>query len=256
MKKIRLFANMDRVTRTRVVYILLTAGTVAAALLFVLLNQWIFRLSEKRLYNRTQYEAISIISANSIGAPLSTETRVELFRRCEREGEARAVMPGELNAVAVRERMEVLWSDTLNLHASGDKLPSGESVSTVLRKTHYEATLRDFYDDETGVKLALWCAQSYCTAADGSVYCLSAQLDSRTGEVFSETCALFSNIPDTDVNTVMIPFLEANGYSQTLLKNLTLTETTYGYLGTLTLPDGLTVSLCFETGVQYEIRFV
>ena len=127
MKKIRLFADMNRVTRTRVVYILLTAGTVAAAFLFVLLNQWIFRLSEQSLYDHTEYEAINIISASSIGAPLSTETRVDLFRRCEREGSTRAVMPGELNAVAIQERLELLWSDTLRLHTEGDKLPSGES---------------------------------------------------------------------------------------------------------------------------------
>ena len=42
MKKLRLFAGMDRVKRTRIVYILLTVGTVAAAFLFVLLNQWAY----------------------------------------------------------------------------------------------------------------------------------------------------------------------------------------------------------------------
>ena len=62
---------------------------IAAAFLFVLLNQWIFRLSEQSLYDHTEYEAINIISASSIGAPLSTETRVDLFRRCEREGSTR-----------------------------------------------------------------------------------------------------------------------------------------------------------------------
>ena len=49
MKKIRLFANRDRVTRTRIVYITLIAGTVLIAFLLVLLNRWIFRLSEAGL---------------------------------------------------------------------------------------------------------------------------------------------------------------------------------------------------------------
>lgn len=255
MKKIRLFANRDRVGRTRIVYMLLTAGTVAAAFLFVLLNRGIFRLMESNLYDRTQYEAISIISANSIGAPLSTETRVGLFRSCTREGDERAVMPGELNAVSIRERTETLWNDTLLLHASRDKLPTGESVSTVLRKSRYETVLRDFYNDETGAKLALWCAQAYYAADSGQTYCLSVQFDSRTGEVFSETCALFSNIRESDASAVLIPFLQANGYSETLADNLNLIATAYGYTGSLDLPDGLVITLYYASGVQYEIAF-
>ena len=256
MKKLRLFAGMDRVKRTRIVYILLTVGTVAAAFLFVLLNQWVFRLMERRLYDHTEYEAINIISASSIGAPLSTETRVDLFRRCERQGETRAVMPDELSAVLIRERMEVLWADTLQLHAEGDKLPTGESVSTVLRKSRYEETLRDFYDDTTGAKLALWCAQAYYQADSGKMYCLSALFDSRTGEVFSESCALFSGVREQDAKNALIPFLQANGYSETLVNDFTPSPTAYGFNGTLTLPDGLTISLYYETGVQYEIRFL
>ena len=255
MKKIRLFANRSRVDRTRIVYILLTAGTVAAAFLFVLINHWIFRLLEADLYDRTEYEAISIISANSIGTPLSTETRVDLFRRCVREGEERAVMPGELSAASIRERTESLWSETLLLHASREKLPTGESVSTVLRKSRYETTLRDFYDDDTGAKLALWCAQAYYMADDGQTYCLSVQFDSRTGEVFSETCALFGNITESDAPAVLIPFLIANGYSETLANDMGLIATAYGYTGVLHLPDGLEITLYFASGVQYEIAF-
>ena len=100
MKKIRLFANRDRVTRTRIVYIALTAGTVLVAFLLVLLNRGIFRLSERALYDDPKYEVVSIISANSIGAPLSLKTRVALYLGCERQGEERAVMPGELDAEA------------------------------------------------------------------------------------------------------------------------------------------------------------
>ena len=90
LKKIRLFADRDRVTRTRIVYIALTVGTVAAAFLLVLLNRLIFRLTESALYDDIEYEVVSIISADSIGAPLSLETRVGLFRQCEREGAERA----------------------------------------------------------------------------------------------------------------------------------------------------------------------
>ena len=134
MKKLRLFPNSDRVTRTRIVYIALTAGTVLAALLLVFLNRWIFRLSESGLYDDPKYEAVSIISANSIGAPLSLETRVSLYLACERQGEERAVMPGETDAERISEKLKELWTDTLNLHAPNGKLFTGQSVSTVLKK--------------------------------------------------------------------------------------------------------------------------
>ncbi len=255
LKRIRLFADRDRVTRTRIVYIALTVGTVAAAFLLVLLNRLIFRLAESGLYDNIEYEVVSIISADSIGAPLSLHTRVDLFRQCEREGAERAVMPGELSQSVILERMEALWRETLELHSNGDKLYSGESLSSVQRKSRYTATLRDFYHDESGTKLALWCAQAYYTADSGSVYCLSVQFDSRTGDVYSETCALFGNVRDGDVSGALLPFLRENGYPDALLDDFRPIATGSGYTGVLELNDGLAVSLTYTTGEQYEITF-
>ena len=256
MKKIRLFADRDRVTRTRIVYVALTVGTVIAAFLLVLLNRLIFRLTESGLYDNIKYEAVSIISADSIGAPLSLETRIGLFRQCEREGAERAVMPGELSQSAILDKLKSLWEETLTLHAGGDKLYSGESLRTVLKKSRYTATLRDFYQEETGAKLALWCAQAYYTADSGQVYCVSAQFDSRTGEVFSETCALFKNVRADRLKQILIPFLIENGYSDTIADRFDPIATEHGFSGTLTLPDGLTVSVTVTIGEQYEIRFL
>lgn len=255
MKKIRLFANRDRVTRTRIVYIALTAGTVLIAFLLVLLNRWIFSLSESRLYDDPEYEAVSIISADSIGAPLSLDTRVTLFTQCERQGDERAVMPGELGKDQITERIGELWRDTLNVHAPGGKLKTGETVESVLRKSSYTATLRDFYHDETGAKLALWCVQAYYTADSGRVYCLSAQYDSRTGEVYSLSCALYENVRAGQAQDALVPFLTANGYSDTLAEQTILRSAQEEYTGTLTLPDGLTVLIMYVSNEQYEIRF-
>ena len=135
MKKIRLFANRDRVTRTRIVYIALTAGTVLIAFLLVLLNRGIFRLSEASLYDDPKYEVVSIISANSIGAPLSLKTRVSLFTQCERQGEERAVMPGELDAASITEKLKDIWEDTLRFHAKNGNLITGQSVDAALKKS-------------------------------------------------------------------------------------------------------------------------
>lgn len=255
MKKIRLFANRSRVTRTRITYIALTAGTVTVALLLVLLNRWIFRLSERALYDDPKYEAVSIISADSIGAPLSLETRLALFRRCQRQGDERAVMPGELDESAITERLKSLWTDVLKAHANGNRLPTGESVDAVLKKTRVICTLRDFYNDETGAKLALWCAQAYCNADNGQTYCLSVQFDSRTGEAYAMNCALFGNVADGLEKDVLGPFLWANGYSDALSEQASARTTERGYTLRLTLPDGVTVTAVYDLDEQYEIRF-
>ena len=255
MKKVRLFADRDRVTRTRIAYIALTAGTVAIAFLLILLNRWIFSLSESRLYDDPEYEAVSIISADSIGAPLSLNTRVMLFTQCERQGDERAVMPGELGKDEITERIRELWRETLNVHATGGKLRTGETVDTVLRKSGYTATLRDFYHDESGAKLALWCAQAYYNADGGRVYCLSVQYDSRTGEVYSLSCALYENVREGQAQDALVPFLTANGYADTLSKQAVLLTAPKGQAGTLMLPDGLNVSVAYDANEQYAIRF-
>ena len=255
LKKIRLFANRDRLTRTRIAYLALTAGTVAIALLLVLLNRGIFKLSEAGLYDDPKYEAVSIISANGIGAPLSLKTRVALFVQCERQGEDRAVMPGEMNEAGILEKLKALWEDTLNLHASGGTLFTGESVDSVLKKSRYTLTLRDFYNDTSGAKLALWCAQAYYSADGGRMYCLSVQFDSRTGEVYALTCALFGNTtPDLRASAAK-PFLTANGYATPLSEQIDFTPTQKGYNGTCTLPDGLLFEIAYDVDEQYTITF-
>ncbi len=255
MKKVRLFANRDRETRTRIAYIALTAGTVLFAFLLVLLNRGIFALSEKALYDDPKYEAVSIISANGIGAPLTFATRVSLFLGCERQGEERAVMPGEMSEAEITEKIKDLWSDTLAAHAPGGKLSTGESTESVLKKSRYTLTLRDFYNDETGAKLALWCAQAYYNADSGKVYCLSVEYDSRTGEAYSLNCALFENVQPEQAEAAIVPFLAADGYADTLAEQAVLTPTAKGYTGTLTLPDGLKLELYYSVSEQYEIAF-
>ena len=255
MKKLRLFADRDRVTRTRIAYIALTAGTVLIAFLLVLLNRWIFSISEAALYDDPKYEAVSIISADSIGAPLSLKTRVALFLQCERQGEERAVMPGELSADEVKKSIKELWTETLNQHAANGRLFTGESVDSVLRKSSYTATLRDFYHDESGAKLALWCAQAYYEADGGRVYCLSVQYDSRTGEAYALTCALYENVRTGQAERALIPFLTANGYADSLSEQAQIRNTQKGSAGTLALPDGLVVALTYDTGEQFTIVF-
>ena len=134
-------------------------------------------------------------------------------------------------------------------------MPTGESVGTVFRKSRYTATLRDFYNEQSGAKLALWCAQAYYSGGDGNLYCLSVQFDSRTGDVYSENCALYGCLSSGDANAAFLPFLRAHGYAESLAEKAALTQTDNGFTGTLTLPDGLTLFLNYRSGEQYDLLF-
>ena len=125
----------------------------------------------------------------------------------------------------------------------------------MLRKSRYTVTLRDFYNDETGAKLALWCGQAYYTTESGRIFCLSVQFDSRVGDVYSMTCALFGNVRGELAPSAFEPLLRANGYAESLSGQAILTPTAKGFSGTLTLPDGLRLTLFYDVNEQYSVSF-
>ena len=184
IKRLRKRMNRDRDSRTRLAYIGLSFGTVALAYLLVLINMGVFRLAERNLYDKEQYEATSIISAGRIGEPLSRAVRVDLYRTCTIEGKERATLPEERTEEQARQQIRSLWEQTLSAYADNGYLRTGESVDRILSNSKYTAKLRDFYNEETGAKLAVWGTQAYFTASGGLVYCLSAELDSRTSLSF------------------------------------------------------------------------
>ena len=116
-------------------------------------------------------------------------------------------------------------------------------------------TLRDFYNDGTGAKLALWCGQAYFTSDSGRTFCLSVQFDSRMGDVYSMTCALYGNVREDIRASAFAPFLSANGYKESLSEQATLTPTAKGFSGTLLLPDGLKVRIVYDINEQYTVAF-
>ena len=68
-------------------------------------------------------------------------------------------------------------------------------------------------------------------------------------------CALFDSVQSEQANSAIALFLSANGYADSLAEQATLTPSLKGYTGTLTLPDGLKLSITYNTGEQYEITF-
>ena len=50
-------------------------------------------------------------------------------------------------------------------------------------------------------------------------------------------------------------FLTADGYADSLSEQAGIRPSAKGYTGTLRLPDGLLISIDYNTGEQYEIAF-
>ena len=246
----RALRQKDRSVRTRYTYAALSLGTVVIAYLLVLLNRGVFALTEHRLFNHASYESVNIVSAGGISDPLSRAVRVALFASCEFEGEERATLPEEVSRAEAVERIRQLWEQTLSLYAPGGRLATGEEVSRVLAASKYTARLRDFYNDETSAKIAVWGAQAYYTAAGGRVYCLSAELDSRTNDIYSMTLALFENIDGTDPASDFYPFLDALNEPRSAADGMIVTQTPTGTETTLTLSDGLRLVRETQRGSQ------
>lgn len=244
------FRKKERAEQTRYVYISLTVGTIIIAFLMVLLNRGIFALSEKRLFDRESYETVEISANGSIAEPLSRKVRVGLYGTCTLEGIERAPLPEEMlpeNAIAASKE---IWTKTLNLYAVNGTLKTGESVERVLSGSKYTAKLRDFFNETTGTKLAIWSTQAYYKAKDGRVYCLSLEMDSRTLEPYSLTAALFENIDGSDLATDFHPFLEAIGEPKQIADSAIITPVKNGSETVLTLPDGTKLCRYTEPNVQ------
>ncbi len=246
----RAMQEKDRSVRTRYTYVALSLGTVLVAYLLVLLNRGVFALGEHRLFDRATYESVHIVSAGGIDDPLSRAVRVALFNGCEFEGEERAILPEELSRAEAIEKVRTLWEQTLSLYAPQGRLATGEDTSRVLASSKYTARLRDFYNEDTGARIAVWGTQAYYNAAGGRVYCLSAELDSLTGDVYSMTLALYENIDGTDPASDFYPFLDALGEPRSLTDGMIVTATSVGTETTLRLSDGLRLVRETQRGSQ------
>ena len=244
----------DRARRTRLVYVLLSVGTVVVAYLLVLLNYGVFGLTERNLYGNPAYETVTI-SAGAIADPLSRSVRVELYKACTRQGDERAALPEERSKSDALAQVKSLWEQTLSLYAeaNGGSLKTGESVDRVLRGSKYTARLRDFYNEQDDTKIAIWSAQAYYTASDGRVYCLSAELDSRVQDVYSITVALYDSIDGSEPERDFLPMLDALGESGNALSRIQTVETEQGEASELSLSDGICILRYTQPGVQYYL---
>lgn len=250
-KSVRYRLMEDRSKRSRTVYLVLSIGTVLVALLMVLANIGIFSLIENGLFGKETYDRIPSVSVSAFSVPLPRQIRVSLYRTCRTEGSERAPLPEERTSADALAQVQTLWSKTLiYLSPDGKTLRTGESVDRVVRNSRYSTKLRDYFDSDHTARLAIWSTQAYYTAADGRVYCLSAELDSRTNDVYSVTTALFENIDGSDSAEDFFPILDELKEAQSIAENAIVTPVDGGTETVLTLSDGTKLIRYTEPGVQ------
>lgn len=239
--------------RERVIHVYagIGLGTVAAALLCVGLN-WIF-LSARRssFFNTPGYRPLVVEEQEELGAPLSLTTRLDLFAQCEIEGPERLPLPEELSKKEILVATRELWEQYLMEMVVGN---DEEALNRIVSDSRASAVLRDFYNESTGARLSLWCAQVWYESKTVT-RCLSLQMDSRTGEPLYLSAA-FYNDGEGETTVGMAAFARALGYELTeeMLSNMTVTATETGYIALLPLGDGLTIEKVSQTNTQYTLR--
>lgn len=236
--------------RERVIhmYLGIGLGTVAAALLCVGISWILLGLRRSSFFNRPGYRTLEVERQETLGTPLSLSTRLDLFAQCEIEGPERLPLPEELSKKDVLLKTRELWEQYL-----GELYPE-EDLSKIVAASKATALLRDFYNESTGARLSLWCAQVWYDT--GTVtQCLSLQLDSRTGEPLYLSAAFFSAEADDPAAGVSL-FAKALGYElgERELDAMEVETNEQGYTAILPLGDGLMIEKVCQKGLQYTLR--
>lgn len=236
--------------RERVIhmYLGIGLGTVAAALLCVGISWILLGLRRSSFFNRPGYRTLEVERQETLGTPLSLSTRLDLFAQCEIEGPERLPLPEELSKKDVLLKTRELWEQYL-----GELYPE-EDLSKIVAASKAAALLRDFYNESTGARLSLWCAQVWYDT--GTVtQCLSLQLDSRTGEPLYLSAAFFSAEADDPAAGVSL-FARALGYElgERELNAMEVKSNEQGYTAILPLGDGLMIEKVCQKGLQYTLR--
>ncbi len=249
--------TVSRRTKSLVVYTGIAIATAAVAVLCVLVSRLAFEAEETALYGREAYMSVSLAGAENIGEPLSLAARLDLFHRCESEGDERLPLPEELTRKEATAIGTELWAAIIRAYAQGQSaLPSGDDVDRLISTAKTTAILRDFINNTTNAKLAVWCVQVYCTSVENETYCLSLLLDSLTGQPLSGSAALFDNVREDNAAVDMEAYAAALGFDwEAPSAAVQTTATEYGVLVTVPLTDTITLrKACYlETQTIYTL---
>ena len=236
-----------RQEKVRLVYAGIALGIAGLALTCVLISKLILDTRRSTFLNNPGYRPLIVENNRELGTPLSLPTRLDLLRQCEIEGPERLPLPEELNKKQILLKTRTLWEQLIRETAPD---ASEEDLTAFFSASKVSAVLRDFYNENTGARLALWCTQVWYESP-GNTICLSLQLDSRVGDPLTLNAAFY---------TTESPLLGIQAYAQAL--GYTLTEEDLSHAVSAPQEDGSTLltlsldeSLVLEKRIQPDVQF-
>lgn len=238
-----------RQEKVRLVYAGIALGIAGLALTCVLISKLILDTRRSTFLNHPGYRPLIVENNRELGAPLSLPTRLDLLRQCEIEGPERLPLPEELNKKQILLKTRTLWEQLIRETAPD---ASEEDLTAFFSASKVSAVLRDFYNETTGARLALWCTQVWYESPDNTI-CLSLQLDSRVGDPLTLNAAFY---------TTESPLFGIQAYAQALGYTLTEEDLSHAVsapqedgstLLTLSLDEALVLEKRIQPGVQFTL---
>ena len=254
----KLVPDWGRETKKRITYIGVGFAMLCLSFLCVYLSHLLFTAEQGRLFDRDTYIAVNIPSAEHLEQTLSLATRVDLFSQTKAVGASREASPGEISSERAIEIAAEMWDSMLDEHAHnvGNVMYSGDNPAALTEQRRSQIMLRDFYNEETGARLSLWCAQLYAISAKGETYTLSTMLDSRTGEPYYVSFSLFDNVNSNSIYSGINGMCEALGYHNVALANATTRPFEGGITITIPLDEFVMLQKHCYYDSEYAIELV
>lgn len=240
-----------RQEKVRLVYAGIALGIAGLALSCVLINKFILNARRSTFLNSPGYRPLIVENNRELGAPLSLPTRLDLLRQCEIEGPERLPLPEELSKKQILLKTRTLWEQLIREASPG---ATEEELTAFFSVSKVSAVLRDFYNENTGARLALWCTQVWYETPQNTI-CLSLQLDSRVGDPLTLNAVFYSAGTDD-------PLLGIQAYGQALGYTLTEEDLSLAIsavqedgstLLTLSLDEDLVLEKRIQPGVQFTL---
>lgn len=238
-----------RQEKVRLVYAGIALGIAGLALTCVLISKLILDTRRSTFLNHPGYRPLIVENNRELGAPLSLPTRLDLLRQGEIEGPERLPLPEELNKKQILLKTRTLWEQLIRETAPD---ASEEDLTAFFSASKVSAVLRDFYNETTGARLALWCTQVWYESP-GNTICLSLQLDSRVGDPLTLNAAFY--ITESPLFGIQA-YAQALGYTLTeedLSHAVSAPQEDGSTLLTLSLDEALVLEKRIQPGVQFTL---
>ena len=135
----------------------------------------------------------------------------------------------------------------------------GEGGGVLINQAPHQIDLLLWYMGEVEELYGLWDTLNHPELeVEDTAACVIRFKSGAIGNIVvsnSQNPALFGNVRGELPPSAFEPLLRANGYTESLSGQAILTPTAKGFSGTLTLPDGLRLTLFYDVNEQYSDSF-